>query len=286
MRDIRASAEVADMIGAENLHRLRNSPAYGPFNCWHCGARGDANTEPATVIAELGPGDAYSERSTVIAQPDEGAARIALAHAECARSQVVSPGAPAPAAPTELRAGRIAAGSGGEWHCRPLTADLPDPDGPLPLLILDQRPEMAVRSGRDERVTPFYSALLSMGLTLVTTISEQLAEAMDGQAWAQAHAQAAGPEHRALPTAPGWRLELSARRAARLTAPDGSLIWDGECGQPRPWRVLITRTNRCAVLIGAIGLYPTTERPFTRITTLLDQAAHAEELVGGLIQAW
>jgi hypothetical protein len=30
---------------------------------------------------------------------------------------------------------------------RALTDELPGPDGPLPLLILDQRPEMTVRSG-------------------------------------------------------------------------------------------------------------------------------------------
>jgi hypothetical protein len=151
-----------------------------------------------------------------------------------------------------------------------LTDVLPGPDGPLPLLILDQRPEMAVRGGPAGRVNLFASALLSMGLTQVTTISE------------------AGPGTpdvievgEPLAPAPGWRLEVSARRAARLTAPDGSITYDGECGQPRPWRELITRTNRCAVLIGAIGLYPELgERAATRITTLLEQAADAGELVG------
>jgi hypothetical protein len=49
-----------------------------------------------------------------------------------------------------------------------LTDVLPGPDGPLPLLILDQRPEMAVRSGPAERVNLLVSALLGMGLTLVT----------------------------------------------------------------------------------------------------------------------
>lgn len=187
---------------------------------------------------------------------------------------------------TEPETGRIAAGSGEAWPCRPLTADLPGPDGLLSLLLLDQRPEMAVRGAPDERVTLFYSALLSMGLTLVTTISEQLAEAIDGPGEALAHAHAAGPEPWDLPLAPGWRLELSALRSARLTAPDGSLVWDGECGQPQPWRAQITRTNRCAVLIGAIGLFPEPgARPFTRIITLLDQAAHAGELVGGLVEA-
>lgn len=246
------------MIGAENLHQVQHSPAYGPFTCWHCHGTGDADTEPATVIAE----------------PHESVPRISLAHADCARSQVVSTGAPAPPATPGTAA---------------LTALLPGPDGALPLLILDQRPEMAVRSGPAGRVNLFVSALLGAGMTLVTTISEQLAQAMDGQAEALAHAQAASPEpswvHPSAPI-PGWRLELSLGRGARLTAPDGSVIYGGECGQPRPWRALITRTSRCAVVIGAIGLYSNPgERAPTRITTLLDQAAHAEELVGGLVEA-
>jgi hypothetical protein len=75
-------------------------------------------------------------------------------------------------------------------------------------------------------------------------------------------------------------------RATRLTAPDGSIVYGGECGQPRQWRAVITRTNRCAVLIDAIGLYANPgERAPTRIATLLEQAAHAEELVGGLVGA-
>jgi hypothetical protein len=153
---------------------------------------------------------------------------------------------------------------------------LPGPDGPLPLLILDQRPEMAVRSGPDERVNLFVSALLSMGLTLVD------AELIDLRFLDWASTTISEPPA----PAPGWRLELSARRAARLTAPGGSIVYGGECGQPRPWRALITRTNRCAVLIGAIGLYPNPgERAPTRITTLLEQAAHAQELVGGLVEA-
>jgi hypothetical protein len=124
---------------------------------------------------------------------------------------------------------------------------------------------MAVRRGPAERVNTPVSALLAMGLTLLTTSSD--------------------PPVPPAP-APGWRLELSARRAARLTAPDGSAIYDGECGQPRPWRALITGTGRCAVLIGAIGLYPGPgERPPTRIETLLDQAVQAGELVGGLVEA-
>jgi hypothetical protein len=278
MRDIQASAEVADMIGAENLDRLRNSPAYGPFTCWHCGLRGDANTEPATVIAELGPRDAYTEATTVIAQRDEGAARTALAHAECSPSQVVSTGAATPIDLTELGTGGMAARLGGAGHWRTMLADLPGPDGFLPLLILDQRPEMAMRGGPDERVTLCISALLGMGLTPVSTISEQLAEALDNQT------EGTDPGPWIIPQAAGWRFELSGRRVARLTAPDGSVVWGREFELPFRWRMLITRTHRCVVLIGGIGLYPTVERPFTWITTLLKQAAHAEELVGGLVE--
>jgi hypothetical protein len=72
----------------------------------------------------------------------------------------------------------------------------------------------------------------------------------------------------------------------RLAGPDGSIIWAGECGQPRPWRELITRTSRCAVLIGAIGLWPGSGvRVLARLETRLDQAAQAGELAGGLVAA-
>lgn len=167
----------------------------------------------------------------------------------------------------------------GAERWRTLLADLPGPDGVLPLLILDLRPEMAVRQGPDERATGCISALLSMGLSPVTTIGPELAQALDGRSGE------ASTEPCVLPQAAGWRFELCGRRVARLTAPDGSLVWGPEFDQPFPWRELITRTGRCVVLIGAIGLYPTAERPFTRITTLLEQAAHAEELVGGLVTA-
>jgi hypothetical protein len=78
----------------------------------------------------------------------------------------------------------------------------------------------------------------------------------------------------------------------RLAGPDGSIIWAGECGQPRPWRELITRTSRCTVLIGAIGaigaigLWPGSGvRVLARLETRLDQAAQAGELAGGLVAA-
>lgn len=242
MRDIRVSAEVADLIGAENLDRVRHSPAYGAFTCWHCEARGDADTEPATVIVE---------------RHDSGP-RIGLAHADCMRSQVVDP-----ATPAEPETGA---------DVRTLTDEIPGPDGPLPLLILDYRPGLALRDDPGEPADPFYATLLDRGLSPVTTISEAPGRALLAEPPAPV---------------PGWRLDLTGRRAALLTAPDGTIVYDGTCGgQARPWRALITRTGRCAVLIGAVGLYPNQgERPFTWMETLLDQAAQAKELVGGLVAA-
>jgi hypothetical protein len=153
---------------------------------------------------------------------------------------------------------------------RTLTDQLPGPDGPLALLLLDQRPTLAGRSDPTEPADPLFATLFGMGLTTVTTISQGPAPALIAEPPAPA---------------PGWRLELSAPRAARLTAPNGTIVYDGECEQAPPWRALIAHTDQCAVLIGAIGLYPTGERPFTWMETLLDQAAHAKELVGGLVAA-
>ena len=147
---------------------------------------------------------------------------------------------------------------------RALTDVLPGADEALPLLILDQRPYMTVRSGAAE------------GRDLFCLRPAE-------------HGPNPGnhdPDQRTARPGPGVAARLSARRAARLTAPDRSIIWGGECGQPRPWRALITRTNRCAVLIGATGLWTGPgERPSTRIETLLDRAAYAEELVGDLVEA-
>ena len=261
MRDIQASAEVTDLIGAENLGQLRHSPEYSTFVCWHCGLRTDANIEAAAVIAE----------------GQENAVRIALAHARCSPSQIVTTGAAALAALPELAAGATAAGVNGAARWRTMLADLPVPDGFLPLLILDLRPEMAVRTGPAERVTRTISDLRHRGLTPITTISQQLADALDNQ---PGH-----PEPWLIPQATGWRFELSGRRIERLTAPDGTLIWGQDHGQPGRWRMLVTHTHRCVVLIGAIGLYPESgERPFTWLTTLLGQAAQAGELVGGMVE--
>lgn len=70
----------------------------------------------------------------------------------------------------EVAAAAALTGPGTGADMRALTDVLPGADEALPLLILDQRPYMTVRSGAAEGVDLFVSALLSMGLTLVTTI--------------------------------------------------------------------------------------------------------------------
>jgi hypothetical protein len=102
-----------------------------------------------------------------------------------------------------------------------LTDVLPGPNGPLPLLILDQRPEMAVRSDPAERVSPSVSALLSLGLTLVDAGLIDL-RFLDGASTTVSEPPAPAP----------GRLELSALRAARLTARKGRSYTTGNAASP------------------------------------------------------
>jgi hypothetical protein len=111
------------------------------------------------------------------------------------------------------------------------------------------------------------SALLSRGLTPVTATPPAGPSTID----------LAEP----LAPAPGWRLELSAPRAARLTAPGASLVWAGECAQAPPWLGLITATGRCAVLLGSIGLWAP-HHPFAPMETRLNQSG---DLIGALVEA-
>ena|SRR5215831_159608 len=71
MRDIRASAEVLALIGAEKLRELHGD-AFIRYRCWQCG-RGGRTTEPTSVVV-LG----YRVFRAV-----------RLAHAACANSQII-----------------------------------------------------------------------------------------------------------------------------------------------------------------------------------------------------
>ena len=80
----------------------------------------------------------------------------------------------------ETAAAAALTGTGADM--RALADELPGPDGPLPLLILDQRPGMAVRRDPAERADPYFAALERRGLTLVNaaSISEPAAPARAG----------------------------------------------------------------------------------------------------------
>ncbi len=84
----------------------------------------------------------------------------------------------------------------------------------------------------------------------------------------------------------GWLSQL-APDAARLLAPDASVAYEGGLDQPPDWLDLARRVNACVVLIGTIGpyAYPGDELTVPDLHRLLNQAAQAGELVGGLVRA-
>jgi hypothetical protein len=140
---------------------------------------------------------------------------------------------------------------------RALTDTLLTPAGPHALLILDLTPD---------RVTAPGSAPPPWGLPPVTATPPTGPATID----------LASP----LTEPPGWHLDLSAPRAARLTR-DGALLWAGECAQAPPWLALITATARCALLVASLGLWAPRPTP-APMETMLN---HPGDLVGALIPA-
>jgi hypothetical protein len=236
MRDIDASPEVAAIVGEEDLARLRTGAAFARYTCWACGRPGLADTQPASVIVELG----------------EQAARVSLAHARCAPSQVVE--LLGVVVPT------VAEDSDADMAAK--AAVFPYPGGAQAVLILEPRVEIATRSPGGERIDVLLTRLLGMGLSLVHAVGEL-----------------SGP-------APGWQLELPGRRQVRVTAADGSVVYEGSCGHPRPWRQQIAATGRCVVLTGTIGLYACPGRGDpAHLVGMVEAAARTGLLAGATIRA-
>lgn len=234
-RDIRVSAEVAELVGAEDLERLRTGAAFGPFNCWRCRQPGDTDREPATVIAER-------YRQT---------ARVTLAHPRCAPSQVVdidADGPPGMYSPD--REGMVAIAS-----IMPLGGLL------VPVVALETVTETSIRApGSGDRVDLLTAYLLASGWTLMGSLDQR-------------------PGY-----PPGWQLQAPARGQLLLTTPDGSVMYDGECGWPPQWRDAAREWGYSVVLAGSIGLYATRGRHLTTgdLTGMLTRAATAGELTGAL----
>ena len=235
-RDIRVSAEVAELVGAEDLERLRTGAAFGPFTCWRCQRPGDTNREPAAVIAER-------YRLT---------ARVTLAHPQCAPSQVVDIDADAPPGMYSPDRGGMVAIAG----IMPLGGLL------VPVVALETVTETSMRApGSGDRVDLLTAYLLASGWTLMRSLDQR-------------------PGH-----PPGWQLRAPAPGNLLLTAPDGSVMYDGECGWPPQWRGAAQGSGYSVVLAGSIGLYATQGRQLTTddLTGMLTRAATAGELTGALI---
>jgi hypothetical protein len=235
MRDIEASPEVAVIVGEEDLVRLRTGAAFARYTCWACGRPGLADTQPASVVVELG----------------EQAARVSLAHARCAPSQVV-----------ELRGVAVPAVTGdSDEDMAAKAAVFPYPGGSQAVLILEPRVEIAAHSPGGERIDVLLTGLLGMGLSLVYAVGDL-----------------PGP-------APGWQLDLPGRRQVRVSAADGSVVYAGSCGQPRRWRQQIAVTGRCVVLTGTIGLFACPGRGDpARLVGMVEAAARAGRLAGATVR--
>jgi hypothetical protein len=146
MRDIEASPEVAAIVGEEDLARLRTGAAFARYTCWACGRPGWADTQPASVVVELG----------------EQAARVSLAHARCAPSHVV-----------ELRDVAVpAVAEDSDADMAAKAALFPYPGGSQAVLLLEPRVEIATRSPGGERIDVLLTGLLRMGLSLVHAVGE------------------------------------------------------------------------------------------------------------------
>ncbi len=140
MADVRASAEVEALIGAEALGRL-SSPAFASFNCSQCGRPG-ITAQPSAVVVYLDPGQFQ--------------ARVTLAHAACGPSRIITaPIAPALSALSGMRAGGT-------------VLDYPDPPRRRALLMMESRAELITVSAGGEITSPWVAALLSQGMTLMT----------------------------------------------------------------------------------------------------------------------
>jgi len=75
---------------------------------------------------------------------------------------------------------------------------------------------------------------------------------------------------------------------ALLLGRDSEVVYSGACAQPDDWGRLVDAAGACVVLAGTIGLYAVPDEALTtgRVHHMLDQAARAGALVGGLIVCW
>ena len=237
MPDIRASAEVQQLIGAENLQKL-STEAYSSYDCVRCRQAG-RTAYPTSVVVYL-----YRQST----------AAVELAHAWCAKSEIIDVDADPPPG-IGLDPGRA------DMRAMTLVLEYPDEPEMRPLLLLEHRTEAARSTSGGERISLTMATLLRRGLALMTS-------------------------GRQLPKlAEGWRLYRPDQSSARLLEPKGEVVYSGGCAQPGAWGRLVDSAGACVVLVGTIGLYAVPDEEVTedRIHQMLDEAAHAGMLVGGLV---
>jgi len=148
---------------------------------------------------------------------------------------------------------------------RAMAAVLPYSSAPTTraLLLLEPLSDATTVTESGEQVNLFLSHMLDAGLAPVRS-------GEDLPVWAD-----------------GWELRLYGPDAVTLHSADGAAVYEGSCEQPESWHELVVGAGSCIVLIGAIGLYAVrgAEMTFTRLLSLIDSAARAGELVGGIVAA-
>jgi hypothetical protein len=139
MPDIRASAEVKALIGAENLAELGKG-AFASYRCPECGLAG-RTTEATSVVARR-------YRKTVV---------VELAHARCTRSVLYDVDADPPP-------GLGLDGARADMRVLTLVMEYPDEPPVRPLLLLERRIESARFSPGGEKINVTLASLLGRGL--------------------------------------------------------------------------------------------------------------------------
>jgi hypothetical protein len=182
-------------------------------------------------------------------------AAVRLAHANCRESEIIEADGDPPA---EIDPDR----SRGDMRAMTLVLEYPDEPARRPVLLLEPRTETVRPTHGEDRITMPMAGLLERGLGLITSGGQPPDLAED------------------------WRLHRPDRHHARLVEGRDSVVYDGECAQPEDWVQLVDSVGACVVLIGTtIGLYstPGDELSGDRIRGMLDEAASAGQLAGGLV---
>lgn len=198
-----------------------------------------------------------AEPTSVVARRFRKSVVVDLAHAECTHSLIDDIDADPPP-------GLGLDGVRADMRVMTLILDYPGEPRVRPLLLLERRIETARFTAGGEKINVTLATLLRRGLEPVRSAS-----------------QLPGP-------ARGWRLRRPDRFTALLLGRDGEAVYHGACAQPDDWGLLVDAVGACVVLAGTIGLYAVPDEALTtgRVHHMLNQAARAGALVGGLIVCW